>query len=543
MAVVFRRTAVMPNAKNNFTMNTKLAITILILLFYYFGQAQDIFQKVYSEKNDDCQSIQPTLDGGYILAGTTSASTSYWNMYLMKINSSGEILWTKTYGDTMYTMGTFAQQTSDGGYIACGYNQPGMAGQYKICVVKTDPSGNIQWSKKIGGQFFNSYKAYQAKQTSDGGFVICGSSTIGYGYSAAFLLKTNSLGDTLWTKSFLGNRGSYGYCVEQTTDGGYILAGEISDSLSTEVRDVLLVKTDPFGDILWTKTFGGVNHDIAYAIKQTLDGGYIIAGQTRSFGAGLDDVFITKTDILGNPIWTKTYGGTNYDRGRSIELTQDGGYIVAGYTNSFGYNSFNYYLFKTNENGDLLWAKSYGSSLSDAASCVIKSGDGGYIVSGSSNGFDTYGIYLVKTDTNGNSGCNENNTNTIVTSQNSLLSNLNIYTYSGCSISIPTMDTGSLGSDSTLCYTFGTVENDFLSNEISIFPNPFSLEASIKTNDSYKNATLTLYNSFGQQVKQIKNISGSTITLLRGNLSSGLYIIRLTQDNKTYIIDKIVITD
>ena len=200
-------------------------------------------------------------------------------------------------------------------------------------------------------------------------------------------------------------------------------------------------------------------------------------------------------------------------------------------------------MIKTSGNGVLQWAKTYGSSGFENASCVIQSSDGGYIVAGSSNGFGNYGIYLVKTDTNGYSGCNENNTNTIVTSQNFLNSNLEVNLYYGCSISIPTLDTGSFDMDSTLCLIVGTFENNPVSNGISIFPNPFSIETTIKTNVNYKNAILTLYNSFGQQVKRIKNISGRTITLHRENLSSGLYIIQLTQDNKNYTIDKLVIID
>ena len=288
-------------------MKIKLTLTILILVLYYLGQAQDTFQKVYNNKNGGCDAIQPTTDGGYIISGTRMIDDNHYDMYLLKINSNGNIIWTKTYGGEGSTHGSFAQQTSDGGYIACGYNQSGIAN--KIYTINTDSSGNLLWSKKIGGHQFSSYKAKQVKQTNDGGFIICGYSApeIAY-YGAAFLIKTNSIGDTLWTKAYRGNRGSYGYCVEQTTDGGYILAGRITDSLNTEITDVLLVKTNSDGDTLWTKTFGGANYDVAYAIKQTSDGGYAIAGKTDSFGSGFDDVFITKTDVHGNPIWQRNTG-------------------------------------------------------------------------------------------------------------------------------------------------------------------------------------------------------------------------------------------
>lgn len=525
-------------------MKFNLTLMMFAIVFGHLGKAQDTFQKVYMSKNDGCSSIQPTTDGGYILSGTKMMSGSRYDMYLLKINANGNIIWTKTYGGEGFTWGKFAQQTSDGGYIACGYNQSGMVGAYKICIVKADSSGNLLWSKKFGGHQFSSHEAYQVKQTSEGGFIICGYSApeINW-YRSAFLIKTNSIGDTLWTKAYRGNRDSYGYCVEQTTDGGYILAGQVSDSLNTTINDILLVKTNSEGDTLWTKTFGGANGDVAYAIKQTADGGYAVAGKTGSFGSGTDDVFLCKTDIGGNPIWTKAYGGTNYDRGKSLGIAEDGGYIVAGHSYSFGNNNGNYYLIKTTGNGDLQWAKSYGSLGFEAASCVIPSSDGGYIVSGSTNGFGNYGIYLVKTDANGYSGCNEINSNTSVISQNFQLSNLQISLYSGCSISIPTLDTGSFSSDSTLCFVVGTVENNTVSNGLLISPNPFSSVTTIKTDGNCENSTLTLYDLFGRQVKQIKNITGQTITLNRNDLSRGLYIITLAQDNKTYAIDRVIIFD
>jgi ribosomal protein S11 len=170
--------------------------------------------------------------------------------------------------------------------------------------------------------------------------------------------------------------------------------------------DIFLLKTDANGNIIWAKTYGGTGYDEAYSVQQTSDGGYIVAGYTRSFGAGYDDVFLVKTDASGNIIWAKTYGGTGYDKARSVQQTSDGGYIVAGYTRSFGAGNYDFFLIKTDANGNIQWAKTYGGTDIDWASSVQQTSDGGYIVAGRTNSFgaDSVDIFLVKTDANGNIG-------------------------------------------------------------------------------------------------------------------------------------------
>ncbi len=167
--------------------------------------------------------------------------------------------------------------------------------------------------------------------------------------------------DTLWTKAFGGTNEDYGRSVQETSDGGYIIAG-YTKSFGAGSYDVYLIKTDANGDTTWTKTYGGSNIDQGYSVEQTSDGGYIIAGNSKSFGAGLDDVYLIKTDANGDTTWTKTYGGSNIDQGYSVEQTSDGGYIIAGYTKSFGAGSYDVYLIKTDANGDTTWTKTYGGS-------------------------------------------------------------------------------------------------------------------------------------------------------------------------------------
>jgi arginine repressor len=198
------------------------------------------------------------------------------------------------------------------------------------------------------------------------------------------------------------DRASY---VLQTSDGGYIVVGD-TGSLGADSVDIFLVKTDANGNIIWAKTYGGIVDEYAHSVLQTSDGGYIVAGETHSFGAGWHDVLLIKTDANGNVIWAKTYGGTSWDVARSVQQTSDGGYIVAGYTDSFGAGGPDFFLIKIDANGNISWAKTYGGTYSDWARSVQQTSDGGYIVAGFTGSFGAGGvdIFLVKTNARGNIG-------------------------------------------------------------------------------------------------------------------------------------------
>jgi hypothetical protein len=215
--------------------------------------------------------------------------------------------------------------------------------------------------------------------------------SFGAGSDDIFLIKTDVNGNIIWAKTYGETGGDYASSVQQTSDDGYIVAGSMSD--------VFLIKTDANGNIIWAKTYGGTSWDYAYSVQQTSDGGYIVAGVTYSFGAGSWDIFLIKTDANGNVVWAKTYGGTSWDYAYSVQQTSDGGYIVAGWTDSFGAGYADIFLIKTNANGNISWAKTYGGTGGDYASSVQQTSDGGYIVAGSMND-----VFLIKTDANGNIG-------------------------------------------------------------------------------------------------------------------------------------------
>jgi hypothetical protein len=222
-----------------------------------------------------------------------------------------------------------------------------------------------------------------------------------------YLVKTSASGDTLWTRTYGGTGEDYGNSVQQTSDSGYIVAG-YTNSFGAGNEDVYLVKTSASGDALWTRTYGGTGEDYGNSVQQTSDSGYIVAGWTNSFGAGGHDIYLIKTNASGDTLWTRTYGGTGGDEGYSVQQTSDGGYIIAGYTGSFGAGGWDVYLIKTNASGDTLWTSTYGGAYDDWGYSVGQTSDGGYIVAGFTDSWSgSWDVYLVKTDGNGSVGVEE----------------------------------------------------------------------------------------------------------------------------------------
>jgi uncharacterized protein YuzE len=262
----------------------------------------------------------------------------------------------------------------------------------------------VRFARTYGGT--NNDGAYSVRQTSDGGYIVAGrTSSFGAGAWDFFLVKTDANGNVQWAKTYGQTNWDRAHFVQQTPDGGYIVGGRISP-VTAAIDDVLLIKTDANGNIIWAKTYGGSNDEDVFSFQQTSDGGYIVAGHTNSFGAGNFDIFLIKTDANGNLQWAKTYGGTGDDLAYSVQQTSDGGYIMAGRTGSFGAGGGDIILIKTDANGNIIWAKTYGGTSGDEAYSVQQTSDGGYIMAGRTGSFGAGGgdIILIKTDANGNIG-------------------------------------------------------------------------------------------------------------------------------------------
>ncbi|HUS73320.1 MAG TPA: hypothetical protein VMY06_09670 [Sedimentisphaerales bacterium] len=316
--------------------------------------------------------------------------------------------WQKTFGGKFppetHERGRSVQQTSDGGYIIASESGSECPPPYFECssvdLIKTDPDGDIKWIKYFG---YPVNSGYSVQQTSDGGYIIAGY-TYSFGTESldVYLIKTDPNGNSQWQKTFGGSGRDVGHSVQQTSDGGYIIAGSI-DSYGTDA-DVYVIKTDSGGNLQWQKTFGGIYGDWGRSVQQTTDGGYIIAGYTNSYGAGDNDVYLIKTDPNGNKKWQKTFGGSDSEHGSSVQQTSDGGYIITGITWSYGAGWADVYLIKTDPNGDSQWQKTFGGSDPDTGSSIQQTSDSGYIITGSTVSYGAGGdVYLIKTDPNGNS--------------------------------------------------------------------------------------------------------------------------------------------
>jgi hypothetical protein len=314
---------------------------------------------------------------------------------------SAQITFQRTYGGSGDDEGRSVQQTSDGGYIIAGYTNSFGAGDYDVYVIKTDAAGETTWTRTLGGA--GKEEAACVRQTSDGGYIIAGQTlSFGAGSADVYLIKMNELGETLWTRTYGDTFPNVGMSVLQTADSGYVIAGYTYSSVETR-NDALLIKTDRSGNILWSRSYGDTLYELASSVQQTPDGGYVLTGYKGSSGVGNRQVYIVKTDADGDTIWTKTYGGPSMDEGNCIELTQDGGYIVVGYTLSFGAGGRDFYVLRTNSVGDTTWTRTFGSSDYEEGYSVAQTDDDGFVVVGYTvpPDSDYMEVYLIKTDASG----------------------------------------------------------------------------------------------------------------------------------------------
>jgi hypothetical protein len=276
-------------------------------------------------------------------------------------------LWNKTCGGTGDDWAETLVEVGGGGYILAGRTLSFGAGSSDFWLVRTDSSGNMQWNKTYGGA--GSDWAYDLVPTGDGGYSLAGY-TGSFGVNDVWLVKTDANGNMLWNKTYGGAGGDMAFALVQTSDSGYAIAG-YTNSFGVGSEDFWLVRTDTNGNVQWNKTYGGTNQEWAYALVQTFDGGYAIAGHTKSFGAGGKDFWLVKADGNGNAQWNKTYGGTNEDPLYALVHTDDGGYALAGYTVSFGVGG-DAWLVKTDANGisNPMMVKA-GLALTDATGNTI----------------------------------------------------------------------------------------------------------------------------------------------------------------------------
>ncbi len=379
-------------------MKNLLGNIILIVAFFVplFAQAPDtMWTKTFGGVSEDLgYSVIETTDGNFVITGLTGLGI--YDLGLLKTDSNGNLIWFKTFGGLELDIGYKVIQTLDGGYITVGYTSSYGAGSFDVWVIKVDSDGNQLWAKTFGGT--NLDVGVSIKQLPNGEFIVAGSTqSFGAGASDVWLIKLDENGNQIWAKTYGGTGNDYGNSVELTVDGGFVVTG-YQESISNGGFDVGLLKTDSDGNLIWFKNFGGSDYDRGNSVKKTIDAGYIITGFTQSTGAGGKDVWLIKTDSDGNQQWAKTYGGTEDDEGQSIIQTTDGGFVITGITKSFGAGNEDVGFLKTDEVGNLLWITSFGGFNVDQGYSVKQTSDGGYIISGStrSYGAGLNDVWLIK---------------------------------------------------------------------------------------------------------------------------------------------------
>ena len=378
---------------------------MFLVLLTPLGRASAVWNKTYEGTGYPTIGFIQTSDEGYAIIGHPANATideKYDDFFLTKTDSTGNTQWSKTYSRSNEDRPNTVIQTKDGGYALLGYTSESPR-KHNIWLIKVDSSGLLEWNTT----FVNGLVGNALIQTSDGGYVITG-----WGMNGFLFIKTDNfgnyqlyeiLGNTINTDGDGNVLCNTAYSIAQTNEGGYIIAGAGQSQNDASNTDVWLIKIDSNAELVWKKEFGGLAYDCAYTVIQTKDGGYALLGYTSSYGAGKKDVWLIKTDSSGNIEWDETFGGSNDDWGSSLVQNDDGGYTLLGNTRSFEVGGQDYWLIKVDSSGKELWKKTYGGTKDEGAGALVSTSDGGYALAGYSDSFG-YGqknFWVVKTDEEG----------------------------------------------------------------------------------------------------------------------------------------------
>ncbi len=603
-------------------MKNLLFTTIITLISVSFALAQPTieWQKSFGGSGGEFisnPSLQQTDDGGYIVAGVSDSNDGdvsgnhggpdYW---VVKLTSIGSIEWQKSLGGSDYDYAKSIQQTNDGGYIVVGqcYSNDGDVsgnhGGVDFWLVKLTNIGTIEWQKSLGGT--DNEVAECIQQTNDGGYIVAGYSASNngdvsgnHGFTDYWVVKLNSIGAIEWQKSLGGTNFDSANSIHQTTDGGYIVAGQ-ARSINGNVSgnhgngDYWVVKLSSLGTIEWQKSLGGSDDDYAKSIQQTIDGGYIVAGYTKSIDGdvvgsiieGQDDYWVVKLSSIGTIEWQKLLGGTGSSV-ITIQQINTGGYIVGGSSESNNgvvsgnHGGVDYWVAKLSSIGTIEWQKSLGGTGNEIAFSTKQTNDGGYIVAGysDSNDGDVSGnhgggdFWVVKLNScllsfsiqPESQTMNINNTAQFLVSTSDPLAayqwqtdlgvgfqNLNsVAQYSGTSndtliISYVTLannnqpfrciiSSGSCSDTSAVAVL--TVGNITVTKEISqsnffsVYPNPAQHVINVKADAKLLESVYIIYDNSGKVVLSGK-INSQNTAIEIGDLSGGIYLFSVGENLK-----------
>ncbi|HNQ77644.1 MAG TPA: hypothetical protein PK802_07910 [Candidatus Cloacimonadota bacterium] len=331
--------------------------------------------------------IAPTSDGGYLVGGQCFTG-GYLDLCIAKMDSQLNLLWQRKFGGTRDDFFGDAKQTEDGGFIICGSaNSFGDDwGDYDVCVIKLDHLGDCLWQKTYGGGGRDVCNSII--QTNDGGYLIAGGTELNGG--GGWLIKLSPAGDIEWQKRFRAVEISWFRSLCQTTESSYLVAGYVY-STKWKNDDGYVIKLDQQGNIIWQKRYGGAENDYFSSVFQTADGHYMVGGNTNSFGKGSADYWLVKLNSQGSIVWEKTYGNEFRDGLGSISGTSDGCVIMAGYIGSKKI-AVKGWVLKLNHSGDIVWQKDFHVGRNDETVIhkVVQKNDGSFFIAASTCPENTY---------------------------------------------------------------------------------------------------------------------------------------------------------
>ncbi len=346
---------------------------------------------------DLCNAVKQTGDGGFILAGRTNFSSNDVDAWLVKTDANGNSQWTRMLGGSMTEVAWDVVTRSQGGYAMVGETHSFGAGNDDVYFATYSAEGVPQNISYWGGSMNDN--GYSLEQTSDGGFVIGGmTNSFGGGASDMWLVKCDAAGALQWAQDYGGSGYDICYAITQTPDGGYALAGYTSSYGAGSV-DAWLVRTNSNGQVLWSRTYGYAGEDVAYDMIKTSDGGFALAGYTQNDGDGERDMYVVKTDGNGTVQWIQSFGGQYDDICYSIRQTSDGGYVIAGKSDSYGWGGSDFWIMRLSSTGNSLWNRTFGGTNSEVGESVAVTSDGGFVLGGRTLSFGAvdWDMWLVRT--------------------------------------------------------------------------------------------------------------------------------------------------
>lgn len=373
--------------------------------------SQNSFQRSYGLRGDEIiYSVCESPDTSIVMVGVTNSyqlSDKYRQhkkIYVVDTDSSGQLMWGRIYGGDHVDIAKDIYPTRDGGYIITGNTrsfQPTIGAKDKkkeLLVLKIDKNGEVEWSKTYGGE--NHDYGFCVRQTLDGGYVVAGeTNSFESSSSDIYILKLDFEGNLQWSKRMGGKNLEYAFEIVETYDG-YVLAGE-TNTFGVGNYDIFLMKIDKDGEVQWTKTYGGVSEEYGYDLEYTADEGFVLTGSSYSFGLGRLDYYVLRLDKQGDILWSRVYGGESDDQAHSVKELKNGDFLVAGFSSSF-FNQLNgedVYVLRLSEKGSVRWSKIYGGKFGDYAVYCLESKKGDFLIAGetaSFNGFDDRDTYVIR---------------------------------------------------------------------------------------------------------------------------------------------------